>query len=148
MALSKTYRRHLAAIEADAVTKSNIIGLRKIFNMQTRRDLRLSVSRTAPRITEAEVRLLADAIAINQPRVTGELHDSGVKLLQNPRYRRRWTKAEAAIIADLDHFRLAGFEDHRMGQHTPVYRAFSKDGRSFAFWNIPWQSGGDGPHAI
>lgn len=145
--LSKTYARHLKAIGSGEVTKSTVIGLRKIFNAQARKDSGWSVSSVAPKITGDEVSALDNAIATHQPRVTGELHNSGVKLLQNRRNRSRFTAEQLKIIAALDHFRLVGFEFYDSLHCVPLYRAFSRDGRKFLFRNVPWQSGGKGPEA-
>jgi hypothetical protein len=145
MTLSATYKRHLAAINGDAVTKSNIIGLRKAFNAQARKDQRLSVSSVSPNITADEIAWLQNAIAVNQPRVIGDLHDSGLKLLQGKRYRNRFTEGQKEIIDSLDHFRLAGFEWIDSLHCVPVYRAIARDGRKFLFRNVAWQSGGNGP---
>jgi hypothetical protein len=91
-----------------------------------------------------EVRDLESALERCQPKVVGELHDSGLKLLQSPRYRKRLEQV-ADIIANLDCFRLIGFSFHDNWHVTPVYRAIAKDGRKFTFTNVPWQSGGNGP---
>lgn len=145
MTLSATYLRHLKAIKADAVTKTNVIGLRKALNHQARLDRRLSGNRC--NVTPQEVQWLEEALERDQPRVVGELHDSGLKLLQSRRYRKR-LEAVADIIANLDCFRLIGFEMIDDLHHVPVYRAIAKDGRKFKFRNVAWQSGGDGPEIL
>lgn len=144
--MTPTMKRHMKAICGDSVQKTNVIGLRKIFNAQWRKDRGYSVSRVAPNITAEMVADLRSAIEERQPKVTGELHDSGLKLLQSPRYRKRLADV-ADIIANLDCFRLIGFIEagEYGGNHVPVYRAIAKDGRKFTFYNVAWQSGGDGP---
>lgn len=144
---TNTYLRHLNAINADAVTKSNIIGLRKLFNAQARKEHGYWTGRTSPKIHAGEVVALDEIIAIKRPKVTGELHDSGLKLLRDKRYAKRLRNA-ASIIADLECFRLVGFEFIDSTHCVPLYRAIAKDGQSFTFRNVPWQSGGNGPEVI
>ena len=138
--------KHLAAIESGTVEKSNVIGLRKLFNAADRLTCGYSVSRTAPRIRDGDDELLMDAIQCRQPRIVGELHDTGLKLLRSARYRKRLAPV-AGIIARLDHFRIVSF-DYTGSGHVPVYEAVADDGRSFTFRNVPWQSGGDGPELL
>ena len=147
--MGATGKRHMGAILADAVTKSNVIGLRKALNAQWRKDRGYSVSRTSPKVAAWEVAELEEALASRKPRVVGELHASGVKLLQSKRYRKRLAPV-ADIIANLDHFRLVGFEEtgNHGGGNVPLYQAVASDGRNFTFRNVPWQSGGDGPELI
>lgn len=146
--MTATAKKHMKAICGGSVEKTNIIGLRKIFNAQWRKDMGYSVSRVAPNVTAKEVADLHRALERNQPKVTGELHASGLKLLQDRRYRHRLEDVRD-IIANLDCFRLIGFTEIDTGcgggNHYPVYRAIAKDGRKFTFYNVPWQSGGDGP---
>lgn len=142
--LTETYKRHLRAIRGDAVAKANIVGMRKALNQQARKDSGLSVNNN-PKITEEEVQWLELAIAREQPKIIGELHDSGIKLLSNRRYRNRFTDIQRDIIANIDCFRLIGYEWLDNLHCVPVYRAIAKDGRKFKFRNVPWQSGGNGP---
>lgn len=146
MPLTETYKRHLTAIGADAVTKTNIIGLRKVFNHQARIDNGLSGNRC--NVTSKEAEALESALAEHQPRVVGELHDSGIKLLQSRRYRNRFNEYVTSIINQIDCFRLIGFEFIDNYHTVPVYRVIGKDGRKFKFRNVPWQSGGDGPEVL
>ena len=148
--MATTYQRHLAAINAGRIEKTNVIGLRKIFNAQARKDAGLSVSRTSPKITDGEAAALMDAIIAKLPRVVkdGELHFGGLKALLNPRYTKR-LRDVATIIASLDHFELAGFDQlNRYGGNVPLYRAVARDGSHFTFRNVAWQSGGNGPEVI
>jgi hypothetical protein len=87
------------------------------------------------------------AIKEREPEVAGALHDSGLKVLRNPRYTKRWDGYEQDVIDNLDHFELIRFD--RVGSRgrygMPVYRAVAYVGRgkaerSFAFRNIPWQT--------
>lgn len=139
---------HLADIKAGKITKRNVIGLRKILHADLRRQERLSVSSTCPKYTHEEVMELEDAVEKYKPVVTGELHESGLKVLRSPRYRKR-LHAVADIIEQLESFRLVRFDP--IGRHglqvVPVYQACAGR-RSFTFRNIPWQSGGDGPELV
>jgi hypothetical protein len=144
-----TTEKHLAAIRAGTVTKSNVIGIRKAFNAFERERAGYSGSMTAPRMTADTYSAIEQALERGPfPRVAGELHDSGLKVLRNPRYAKRWNERQARIIAGLDHFELARF-DWLDGTHcVPVYRAVASDGEAFAFRNVAWQSGGDGPEIV
>lgn len=142
----KSIRRHLAAVKSGKVTKTNVIGIRKAINSMERGD--------SPELIDA-IFELEQAIAKCEPTVTGELHESGLVVLRNRRYAKRWTDAQRAIIDDLSSFRLVGFDriGHRGWQGTPVYRAIAKGGRSFTFRNIPWQTAyyagfEDGPRVV
>lgn len=140
---------HFAAIKSGTVDKTVVIGLRKALNTFSRISAGYSVSKTSPKITDEEVNQIADLLAEHRPRVVGELHESGLALLQGKRYRKQLASV-ADIIAELDHFALVGFEEifahhGRLSFHFPVYRARGKSGRSFPFYVVPWQSGGNGP---
>lgn len=141
--------QHVAAIAAGEITKTNVIGMRKAINTATRLSQGWSVSRTAPAVTTEDANRLEDLLSEHKPRVTGELHESGIKQLQAKRYRRQ-LESVADIVTDLDHFRLVGYDCRgRHGEYAvPVYRAYSRDGKSFPFVNVPWQSGGNGPEIV
>ena len=130
--------KHLKAIRAGVVDKSNVIGIRKALNAAERRACGYSVGSTAPRATAVECAEIEAALARYEPNVAGALVQSGLVRLQNPRYKKRLASV-ADIIANLTHFCLVGFDDG-----TPIYRACSPRG-SFLFKNKSWQSGGDGP---
>lgn len=136
------YEKHMAAIERGAVSKSNVIGLRKAINAAERKAQWLSTSITAPNISLSETLALRRRIGEREPQVIGALHDTGFKVLRSRRYRRRWNEAQAAVIERLDHFKLARFDIiGPSGLHSvPVYRAVATTGQSFLFRNIPWQS--------
>lgn len=139
---------HMAAIKSGEVTKSNVIGLRKAINANARREQRLSTSSTCPKLTGEQVEALEAALLKHKPRVVGELHDSGLKLLRSPRYKKRLADVRP-IIDSLQSFHLVSFDrtgDHGLQSH-PVYMARGKAG-SFLFRNIPWQSHGNGPEVI
>lgn len=142
--------KHLAAILAGTVTRSNVIGIRKAINAAERRERGYSVSRTAPRLGGRELAAVEQALTEHEPRVIGELHDSGLKLLQSPRYRKR-LESVAEIVANLESFHLVSFDRTQLDGHganaVPVYRARGA-GRSFLFRNIAWQSGGNGPEIL
>jgi len=135
----KTAARHLAAIESGEVTKSNVIGIRKILNHVAR--LRNGYSGNRSNATRADADSLCAAIHKHRPRVAGELVETGRKLLLSPRYRKRLASV-ADIIAELDHFELIAFPHYDSGYFytAPIYRAVSRDGRGFNFRNLPWQA--------
>lgn len=140
--MAGVYEKHLAAIKAGNVTKSNVIGIRKAINAGERRYSGLSVSATAPRVAPWQASELESALTDYEPRVSGELHDSGLAILRNPRWRKRFSERQHEIISRLDHFRLVRFD--RIGAHdqasVPVYRVCDGEGNSFDFRNVPWQS--------
>lgn len=144
--MTPTAKRHMKAILSGKVEKTNVIGLRKAFNHQARIDYGLSGNRC--NVTGDEVQALENALATQKPVVKGELHDSGVKLLRNRRYKNRWSEFQAEVIANLDHFRLIGFDWIDNFHSVPVYKAVARDGRAFKFRNIAWQAGGDGPETL
>jgi hypothetical protein len=144
----KAIARHLTAVNAGKVEKTNIIGIRKAINaLEQERE-------PAPEMSDAVFELEC-AIQEKEPLVTGALFLSGLDVLQNPRYRKRWTDSEREIIEDLDTIRLARFDrvNPRGWQSVPVYRAKGRNGESFLYRNIPWQTayfGGleDGPRVV
>jgi hypothetical protein len=140
MAKNTTAERHFNAIADGRVTKSNVIGIRKAINHVER--IRAGYSGNRSSVTPDEAAWLERALADREPHVVGELHESGLKLLRSPRYRKRWNEAQAGIISRLDHFALVRFD--RMGRNgthaIPVYRAVAATGQSFLFRNIPWQT--------
>lgn len=147
--MNKTLTIHLDAIRSGEVTKTNVIGMRKAINMVARKSSGGSVPETCPDWRDMEE--LEEALYAASPRVApGELHDGGLKVLRNPRYRSRWSKAQAAIIADLDHFELVRYDMlGKRGEYAqPVYRAVDTQGAAFVFVNVPWQSGGRGPEVL
>jgi hypothetical protein len=83
----KSVARHMAAVQSGKVEKTNIIGIRKAINA-IERD-----GETAAMIDA--VFKLECAIAEHRPAVVGSLHDSGLKVLRNPRYAKRWTQRAA-----------------------------------------------------
>lgn len=143
-----TFERHLAAINSGSITKTTVIGLRKALNAKARRERGYSVSRSAPNIANLEAAKLFEALASKEPVVTGDLHASGLKVLQNPRYKKRLANV-ANIVANIKEFRLVTFHEtkHVSLGATPVYRAVAPCG-SFLFKNVPWQSGGNGPEIV
>lgn len=144
----KSIARHLAAVNAGTVDKTNVIGIRKAINELERN------AHNPDDITDALFELEC-AIRDHPPTVAGALHESGLKVLRNPRYAKRWTPDQLQIIACADHFELVRFD--RVGMRgrygMPVYRVVSHDGRSFTFRNIPWQTAyysglEDGPRVV
>lgn len=140
---------HLMAVQAGEVTRTNVIGIRKALNAEARRVAGFSIGCTSPKINGTDLAHIERELERVQPRVLGELHDSGKALLEGKRYRKR-LEPVADIIADLEGFRLVRFD--RLGRYdeyaVPVYKAEARDGRSFEFRVIPWQSGGDGPEVL
>jgi hypothetical protein len=145
--MDSTAQKHLSAITAGEVTKSNVIGIRKAMNHVAR--LRAGWSGNRSNATALDVSRMVEALRMVEPRVVdGALCASGLKLLQSPRYAKRLAPV-ADIIAALDTFRLVRFDPIGDGLHViPIYRATATDGRSFLFRNIPWQSGGNGPEIV
>lgn len=144
-----SFQRHIDAIERGEVTKSNIIGLRKALNNQARIDNGWSIGVTAPKVTSDKLWEAYHLIERIRPRVVGELHESGLKVLRNRRYAKRL--AEWRDVIDWpSHFELCYFEPFgRRGEYyAPVYRLVGQNGGSFKFINIPWQSGGNGPEIV
>ena len=155
-------QRHLHAICDGKVTRTNVIGMRKLINTAEREMAGWSVPKSAPDLQT--VWDLETMLEGRFPRVEGELHDTGLKVLRNPRYAKRWTDWQSQAIDAADHFRLVRFDRiGRIGRNgeyaVPVYALWSKippkgdalDGGTYeAFWfrNIPWQSGGDGPEVV
>lgn len=142
------FKKHLDAIRAGKITRSNIIGMRKAFNAYERKDRGYSVSVTASQMTFDEYDQATQAIGFHKPRVIGELHEGGLKVLRSKRYAKRLAPV-ADIIAGRLHFRLIGFEWLDNTHCVPVYQAIDgASGRSFKFRNVPWQSGGQGPEIL
>lgn len=139
---------HMADITSGTVTKTNVIGLRKILNADARRQHGWGTSSTCPKYTHDEAVALERALSRCKPVVTGELHETGLALLRSPRYKKRLAGVKPIIDA-LDSFRLVRFD--RIGRHdayaVPVYEARAGS-KSFVFRNIPWQSGGNGPELV
>lgn len=142
--MSKAIERHIAAIKSGKVDRTTVIGLRKAFNAHKR----AWQTRTDPGMTDEEREAIETALVDHLPIVTGDLHESGMKLLRNPRYRHQLAKA-ADIIADAQGFKLVGFDDNTAhGTYTPVYLVFNSKGESLSFRCVPWQAGGNGPELV
>lgn len=146
----KTIARHKAAVIAGRIEKTNVIGIRKALNEMER-------NRSNPAELIDALFDLTEAIAEHCPTVAGELHDSGLKVLRNPRYAKRWNDAQRAIINyPLVKFRLVRFDNiGPRGAHVvPVYRVIGDERMgAFTFRNIPWQSAWslgeeDGPRVV
>lgn len=144
-----TFDKHIAAITAGVVTKTNVIGLRKALNSDTRRTNGWSTSSTAPAVDANKIEQTMMLLSEKKPLVAGELHDTGLKQLRDRRYRRQ-LEAVTDIIDNLTAFSLVGFEHYgRRGECAyPVFKASDHKGRSFTFINVPWQSGGKGPEVV
>ena len=145
--MSKAFQAHLDAIAAGEVTKTNVIGLRKLMTLAAKYDNGWSLTKSErKRLDAADINEADDALHRVRPRVTGDLHDSGLAQLRSKRYRKQLASV-ADIIADLQSFHLIGFEmiGERGVYATPIYEARDSKCRAFAFINIPWQAGGRGP---
>lgn len=144
---SKALQAHEAAIRAGEVTKTNVIGLRKAINLAERGFAGWSVPKSAP--DRDDVWQLENLLERDPPRVAGELHETGLALLRNKRFRKR-LEAVSDIIEWPSHFELVRFD--RIGRRdeyaVPVYRLTGQNGGTFTFRNIPWQSGGNGPELL
>jgi hypothetical protein len=149
----RTAEKHLAAINAGTVTKSNVIGIRKALNAAERRHAGYSVSRVAPNVTRDELFTIGQRLRMMEPRVTGDLRASGLKLLRDPRYAKRFDERQRGIIERDDaEFSLMRF-DWIDGHAYPVYRIMAppgyherpnghgwRTGGSFLFRALPWQA--------
>jgi len=142
-------QKHIEAIKSGTVTKTNVIGIRKALNTYERMVHGWSVSRSAPRVTSSETFEVQFQLASVKPLVTGELHDSGIKHLQQKRYAKQLAQV-ADIVADIRNFRLVKFvyRGTRNEYSYPVFRCYSNAGYWFDYVNIPWQSGGNGPEIL
>lgn len=132
---------HLEQIKSGKVTRSNVIGIRKAYNAIEMGGYR---SITAPKMTSDELSEILTQLDRVRPLCKGELHDMGLKVIRNKRY-----KNVLPVPGDeVDHFRLIGFEGFKSGnwKYTPEYSAHDKAGNLlFTFVNRSWQSGGNGP---
>jgi hypothetical protein len=140
--MTTAIQRHLAAVQSGQVNRTNIIGIRKALNADAR-------CATTPQIGDDTLYDIMREIDRTRPRVTGDLHDSGLKLLRDRRYAKRLA-AYADIIEWPSHFELCSFDQlgHYGHYAVPVYRLVGQNGGSFKFRNIPWQSGGNGPEIV
>lgn len=148
-----TFQKHLAAILAGEVTKSNVIGLKKATIAFERKSAGYSISSTAPDWSVTEMQQIARALKANQPTVTGELYETGLKQLRDRRYASRWSEKQQGIIDRLDHFKLVGIISVGRRSYAAVFKAVDVTGQNFCFYNIPWQTAFSegllgGPHAI
>lgn len=142
-----TVQRHIDAVSACNVTKSNVIGMRKIINHGER--IRAGWSGNRSSATPDDMDRLKELVEHKQPLVTGELHETGLAVLRNKRYAKR-LEHYMDVIANIKAFHLVRFD--RIGDRgqyaVPVYRANAGAGAYFYFRNIPWQSHGDGPEIV
>lgn len=145
----KSIARHRAAVEAGTVTKTNVIGMRKAINDMER-------GGWPSDMIDAQFEL-EEAIGWKCPAVAGELHETGLKVLRNPRYAKRWNDAQRAIINyPLLRFKLLRFDrvGNRGRYSVPVFLAVGDEQMEpFAFRNIPWQTAyyaglDDGPRVV
>lgn len=137
--MNPTVQRHVDAVSAFQVSKSNIIGIRKALNHAER--LRAGYSGNRSSVTIADAERIEELVEHKQPLVVGELHETGLKLLRDRRYAGRLEHV-ADIIANLKAFHLVRFDRiGPRGMHVvPVYRATAGGENYFYFRNVPWQS--------
>ena len=155
----KSAQKYLDAIKRGEVTRGNILGLRKLINASERKARGLPISATSAAVDMDELDTIESAIALHCPLVTGDLHESGLAVLRNPRYKNRLQ--DYVHEADIKNFRLVRFD--RIGRSgmncVPVYQVWAAippkgdamdEGSylAFNFRNIPWQSGGEGPEIL
>jgi hypothetical protein len=145
--MNKTAQKHLDAIRAGKVDRSNIIGLRKLINASERKAHGWSIGATASAVDIDDLDTIESAIDEFRPIVVGALHESGLALLRSKRYAKQlhWLQS---FIARIDHFRLVRFDRFNGNDwhSVPVYSVHDASGSHlFTFRNIPWQSGGNGP---
>lgn len=149
--METAFEKHMTAIRNGSVAKSNVTGLRKLLNAMGRISQGYSVSHQAEvnEIDHADAQCLFKLLAARKPRVTGELLVSGLGVLSNPRNRKAFLVV-SDMVPEVDSFRLVGFRTIGDGgpHYTPVYRACTPEGPWFEFTNVPWQSGGRGPHVL
>lgn len=141
-----TFERHFASIVAGSVDKTNVIGIRKALNHGVR--IRRGLDGNRCNVTPEQSDDLLDAIYKHKPIVRGDLHASGVRVLINKRYAKRWTQPQQQIIDTLALITLVDFVCYDGYHHFPVYCAWSQSGASFDYVNVPWQSGGNGPEVV
>lgn len=148
-----TFKKHLDAIKAGQVTKSNVIGLKKATSAFERRRAGYSTGMTAPDWTVKEMQEIATALRLCQPTVTGELHTTGVKQLRDRRYAKRWSAFERSVIDRIERFSLVAIIGVGRRSYAAVFKAIAADGQGFFFYNVPWQTADaegveGGPHAV
>ena len=135
--------QHLQAIKSGAITRTTVIGIRKAIQADNRARQGWSTSSTAPKLAGDELQAILREVRKRNPLVSMDLVTSGLRVITNRRYKRQLADV-ASIIPDVECFRLVDFWEEN-GVATPVYRAETRDRRSFEFYNIAWQSGGKGP---
>lgn len=146
--MNKTAQKHLDAIRAGKVDRTNVIGLRKLINASERAARGYSVGVTACTVSGDDLLTIENALGTCCPVVCGELHTSGLALLRSPRYAKRLQNYLPALEGEVN-FHLIRFDriDNYSRVTVPVYRVTKGDDHMhlFTFRNIPWQSGGEGP---
>lgn len=143
----KSAENHLAAIKSGKIERGNIIGLRKLINAGERDARGWSIGRTSAVVGLADLDKIESAISEHHPTAVGELHAGGLAVLRNQKYKGRWNDLQRRVIDGASRFDLLRFD--RIGSNgvhcVPVFRVINRDGESFVYRNIPWQSGGNGP---
>lgn len=142
--MSKTFERHMMAIEAGEVGPAFIRGVKCAMNRADRVARGYGVSRAFSGMTKGELDALDDKIMTRPPRVAAAQSAKGLKFLQSRKIQKLLSEAERAIVRDYDHFTLAGWRD--IGQHSsfmlPIYTVHAKSGKTFDYCAGSWQSGG------
>lgn len=133
-------QRHIDAISSRMVRKTNVIGMRKALAHVDR--IRAGWSGNRSNATPEQADRIEQLLHDKRPTVLGELHDSGAKLLRDPRWRKRFSDVQRDIIGkagDPIRFDLIRFDRVGRGSLVPVYCVTTWRGK-FCFRNIPWQT--------
>jgi hypothetical protein len=142
--MKKTFfDRHAEAIKSGLYEEGMINGFRKAAHAVDRRAHGYSVGQSSARVTTQECDALMRLVSIEQPRVSRKQCEKGRDYLQ--KHRRKLGDRERAILDNLSHFTLIDYHDAGecgLAFYVPIYRAYSKDGSSFAYYATAWQSGG------
>ena len=78
-----TTAKHLAAIRAGEVDRSNVNGIRKLLNGAARREAGYPVGMSTPKGTMEEADEVLAELEHRRPKVVGDLHETGLKLLRD-----------------------------------------------------------------
>lgn len=133
-----TVERHAWAISSGRVERANVAGIRRILNHAWR--LRRGYSGNRSNATVEDADRLETLLERHHPTALGELHHSGLAVLRNKRYAKRWTPAQTRIIGS-EHVRfdLVRFDDVGRGNYVPVWNVIAFAG-GFHFRNISRQT--------
>lgn len=142
--MKNAYERYSAAIDSGTVGETFIRGLRMALHATNRRSMGYSTSRTAAKLSVQEATNLLIHIGQKEPRIDDAQTAKGWKWLGQRKVMNKLGERERSIVANFDHFTLAGFWDagrNGIAFYIPVYKVHAKDGRSFSYYAGSWQSG-------